>query len=237
MNELFWVRIFGYSILPLLLTAVHLLLDRQANTTTRRIEVMLMYLLAISVGANGIGGAFGHLFLSDLVAEGIGWSAGSPFQLEMGYANLAIGVLGLVAIGRRDGFRAAAIVATTIIGVGATVVHLQDIAAHGNLSPGNTIQNISNLLDPILLIGLSWWAARLADPEAGTLAFRRWHERQQPIMGMAAAGVGIGFGVGFATGVLLWGTLLGALVGVGVGLVMRRGIAHRQSMSEQGALT
>lgn len=229
MNELFWVRIFGYSLLPLLLTAVHILLDRQANTTTRRIEVALMYLLAISVGANGIGGAFGHLFLSDLVVEGIGWPAGSPFQLEMGFANLTLGVLGVMAIGRRDGFRTATIIATTIIGVGATFVHLQDIAAHGNLSPGNTIQNISNLLDPILLIGLSWWAARLADPEADSLSFRRWREQQQPIMGMTAAGVGIGFGIGFATGTLFWGTLLGALVGVGIGLFMRRGIARQQS--------
>ncbi len=226
MNELFLVRLFGYSLLPLMLTAVHLLLDRQANTTTRRIEVALMYLLAISVGANGIGGAFGHLFLSDLVAEGIGWPAGSPFQLEMGFANLTIGILGLVAVGRRDGFRTATIVATTIIGIGATFVHLQDIATHGNLSPGNTIQNISNLLDPILLIGLSWWTLRLADPEASTLAFRHWHERQQPIMGMVAAGVGIGFGIGFATGALFWGTLLGALVGVGIGLVIRRGIVR-----------
>jgi hypothetical protein len=225
MNELFLVRMFAYSLLPLLLTAVHLLLDRQANTTTRRIEVALMYLLAISVGANGIGGAFGHLFLSDLVAEGIGWPTGSPFQLEMGFANLTLGILGVMAISRRDGFRTATILATTIIGVGATFVHLQDIAAHGNLSPGNTIQNISNLLDPILLISLSWWAARLADPEAGTLAFRHWHEQQQPIMGMTAAGVGIGFGIGFATGALFWGTLLGTLVAVGIGLVMRRGIA------------
>lgn len=237
MDELFLVRIFGYSLLPLLLTAVHILLDRQANTTTRRIEVALMYLLAISVGANGIGGAFGHLFLSDLVAEGIGWPAGSPFQLEMGFANLTIGVLGLAAIGRRDGFRTAAVVATTIIGVGATFVHLQDIAAHGNLSPGNTIQNISNLLDPVLLIALTWWAARLDDPEMDTPAFRRWHERQQPVMGMAAAGVGIGFGVGFATGALFWGTLLGASVGVGVGLVMRRSIARQQSRVETGVIT
>lgn len=237
MDELFWVRVFGYSLLPLLLTAVHILLDRQANTTTRRIELALMYLLAISVGASGLGGAFGHLFLSDIVAEGIGWPAGSPFQLEMGFANLAIGVLGLVAIGRRDGFRTATIVATTIIGGGATLVHLQDIAAHGNLSPGNTIQNISNLLDPVLLIALSWWAVRLADPEVDSPAFRRWHDRQQPVMGMAAAGVGIGFGVGFATGALFWGTLLGALMGVGVGLVMRRGIGRQQSRSETGTLT
>lgn len=231
MNELFWTRIFGYSLLPLLLTAVHILLDPQANTATRRIEVAFMYLLAISVGANGIGGAFGHLFLADLVAEGIGWPAGSPFQLEMGFANLAIGVLGLVAVGRRDGFRTATIIATTIIGVGATLVHLQDIAAHGNLSPGNTIQNISNLLDPILLIGLSWWATRLANPEGEKPAFRRWHEQQQPIMGMVAAGVGIGFGVGFATSTLFWGTLLGALIGIAIGLFMRRQITEKQHLS------
>lgn len=237
MNELFWVRIFGYSLLPLLLTVAHIRLDRQANTTTRCIEVALMYLLAISVGANGIGGAFGHLFLSDLVAEGIGWPTGSPFQLEMGFANLAIGVLGVMAISRRDGFRTAVIIATTIIGVGATFVHLQDIVAHDNLSPGNTIQNISNLLDPILLIGLSWWAMRLADPEAESLSFRRWQEQQQPIMGMVAAGVGIGFGIGFATGVLFWGTLLGALIGLAIGLVMRRGIARQQSRVETEVIT
>ena len=116
----------------------------------------MIYLFAISLGATGIGGAFGHLFLSDQIAEGIGWAAGSPFQLEMGYANLAIGVLGLIAIGRRDGFRTATIVATTIFGVGATIVHLQDIVAHGNLAPGNTIQNVGNLLDPVLLISLTW---------------------------------------------------------------------------------
>ncbi|MCP5100688.1 MAG: hypothetical protein GY943_34500, partial [Chloroflexi bacterium] len=226
MNELFLVRIFAYSLLPLLLATGHMLLDSQARTRARRIELVLMYLLAISVGANGIGGAFGHLFLSDLVAEGIGWPTGSPFQLEMGYANLLIGVLGLMAIGRRDGFRTAAIIAATIIGVGATIVHLQDIIAHGNLSPGNTVQNIGNLLDPILLIGLTWWTARAADPEADTFAFHRWQEQQQPIMGMTAAGIGIGFGIGWATGVLFWGTLIGALVGVGIGLVIRKRIAH-----------
>jgi hypothetical protein len=77
----------------------------------------------------------------------------------------------------------------------------------------------------------------LADPEVDTLAFRRWRERQQPVMGMAAAGVGVGFGVGFATGALFWVTLLGALIGVGVGLVMRRGIARQQSRAETGVLT
>ena len=33
--------------------------------------------------------------------------AGNPFQLEVGFANLAVGILGIVAMGRRDGFREA----------------------------------------------------------------------------------------------------------------------------------
>ena len=84
MSELFMVRIFAYSILPLLLATIHILLDRQSQIPARRIELFIIYLLAIRVGANGIGGAFGHIFLSDLVANGIGWPTGSPFQLEMG---------------------------------------------------------------------------------------------------------------------------------------------------------
>ena len=231
MNELFLVRVFAYTFLPLLLAAGHLLLDRNARTPARRIELFMLYLFAISVGANGLGGAFGHLFLSDLVAEGVGWEAGSPFQLEMGFANLALGVLGIMAIGRRDGFRTATIVATATIGFGATTVHLMDIAAEGNLAPGNTIQNVANVVDPVLLIGLAWLAGRADDPDAESPAFLRWQARQQPIMGMAAAGIGTGFGIGYATGALLLWTLAGALLGVGAGILLRNRVASGPAVS------
>lgn len=231
MNELFLVRLFAYTFLPLLLAAGHLLLDREARTPARRIELLMLYLFAISVGANGLGGAFGHLFLSDLVAEGVGWAAGSPFQLEMGFANLAIGALGIMAISRRDGFRTATIIATAVVGFGATIVHLMDIAAEGNLAPGNTIQNVANVVDPVLLIGLTWLNARIHDPDAESPAFLRWQMRQQPIMGWVAAGVGTGFGVGYATGALLLWTLAGTLAGVAVGIVFRNRIGQAPIVS------
>lgn len=215
---LFITRVFAYSILPLLIAAGHLALDRQARTTARRIEIFMLYLFAVSVGANGLSGAFGHLFLSDTIAESVGWPAGSPFQLEMGFANLAVGMLGIMAISRLDGFRTAAILTTTIIGGGATIVHLIDIVEAGNLAPGNTLQNISNLLDPILLIGLSWLGRRAADPDAGSRSFLAWQQRQQPIAGFVAGGVGMGFGVGYAVGGLFLWTLIGALLGVGTGV-------------------
>jgi len=52
--------------------------------------LFVIYLLAVSVGSNGLGGTFGRLFLSNLVAEGLGRETGSPFQLEMGFASLLV---------------------------------------------------------------------------------------------------------------------------------------------------
>ena len=175
---LFAVRVTIFTLLPLLTAGLVLLIDRSANTRERRIEVFLVFLFALGVAGSGIGGFFGHLFLSDQVAEAVGWPAGSPFQLEMGFANLALGVLGIIAVGRRDGFREATVIAVSIIGFGATTVHIMDIIDTGNLAPGNTIQNFANLVRPILLIGLLI-AARKAeskpDSEAGTIGFDQYN--------------------------------------------------------------
>ena len=66
---------------------------------------MLIPLFIIGVAGSGFGGFIAHVFISDEIAESIGWDAGSPFQLEVGFANLAIGLLGAIAAERRDGFR------------------------------------------------------------------------------------------------------------------------------------
>ncbi len=43
-------------------------------------------------------------------------------------------------------------IAVTIVGVGATLVHVIDIVQEGDLAAGNLIQNVANLLKPALLI-------------------------------------------------------------------------------------
>ena len=137
----------------------------------------MLYLFGVGVAGAGIGGFFGHYFISDPVAESIGWPTGNPFQLEVGFANLAVGILGIVAMGRRDGFREATVIAVTVFGVGATIVHARDIIETGNLAPGNTLQNVGNLLKPALLIGFlaaSRRAERSPDSEVHTQAFDTW---------------------------------------------------------------
>ena len=151
--SVFALRLFVYSVLPVVAASVHIALDKSCRSRQRTLEIFLLYLFGVGVAAGGIGGFFGHFFISDVVAQSIGWPKGNPFQLEVGFANLALGILGIVAMGRRDGFREATVIAVSVLGVGATIVHIMDIVQTGNLAPGNTLPNVSNLLKPVLLIG------------------------------------------------------------------------------------
>lgn len=176
----FAVRVTLFTILPVSMAAVVGRLYRTVQSRQERLELYLLYLFGLGVAGSGIGGFVGHLFLSDVVAEAVGWPTGSPFQLEMGFANLALGVLGLMAIGRRDGFREATVAAVTVIRVGATVVHTIDIVRTGNLAPGNTVQNVANLLRPALLVYFLLQSRREAastGPIIQMPRFQWWHTR------------------------------------------------------------
>ncbi len=144
-------RVFAFSMLPVLLAALHVRLDSRAKNRLWKVEVYLIYLFMLGVAASGLSGFFGHVFTHEAVAESIGWPKGSPFQQEMGFANLALAILGLVAAGRRDGFREATVTAVTFVGVGVTAVHFIDILQEDNLAARNSIQNVANLLKPALL--------------------------------------------------------------------------------------
>ena len=222
---IFALRIFIFSILPLLLAGAVIVLDRTLSSKERRLEVLLIFLFALGVAGSGIGSFFAHLFLSDMVAESIGWPAGSPFQLEIAFANLTLGVLGIVAAGRRDGFREATVIAVTVFGLGATIVHIMDIAATGNLAPGNTLQNVLNLLKPALLIGVLALARRaeaLPGSENGTSDFDRWRTPIAKAAGPVTATVATAFGLGFAVDSPVLITRLGSHISFAIIVVILR---------------
>jgi uncharacterized protein DUF6790 len=168
------------------------------------------------VAASGLSGFFGHVFTPDAVAESIGWPKGSPFQQEMGFANLALGVLGLIAAGRRDGFREATVIAVAVVGVGATVVHVIDILQEDNLAAGNSIQNVANLLKPALLIPMLIVSRRSEPARTGAVSFDRWRMTVVGTAGMVTAVVGTGFGIGFALELTAPATLFAAVLAAGI---------------------
>jgi hypothetical protein len=210
------VRVFAFSILPVLLAALHVRLDSRTKDRLWKVEVYLIYLFMVGVGGSGLSGFFGHVFTPDAVAESIGWPIGSPFQQEMGFANLALGVLGLIAAGRRDGFREATVIAVTIVGIGATVVHAIDIVEEGNLAPGNSFQNVANLLKPALLIPMLIVSRRSEHEGVQGPSFDHWRMRIVGAAGMVTAVVGTGFGVGSSLELALPATLVAACLGAGI---------------------
>ena len=149
---------------------------------------------------------------------------------------MVLGVLGMVAVGRRDGFREATVIAVTVFSMGATVVHIMDIAATSNLAPGNTLQNAINLARPALLIGFlaaSRRAESSPDSEAGSAAFAR---SRAPLLQAAAPvtiAIATAYGIGFALGQPLLLTLVGVLASVVIlAFVLKR--SHRHDRVDPG---
>jgi hypothetical protein len=220
------VRVFAFSVLPILLAALHVRLDKDARDRLRCAEVYLIYLFMLGVGGSGLSGFFGHLFTPDAVAESIGWPTGSPFQQEMGFANLALGVLGLVAAGRRDGFREATVIAVAIVGVGATVVHMVDLLQEGNLAAGNSIQNVANLLKPAVLIPMLVVSRRAESAHVADRSFDPWRMTVVGTAGVITAVVGTGFGIGSSLELAVPVTLVAALLAAGITARSARRMHH-----------
>jgi hypothetical protein len=215
--DVFLVRVFLFTLLPVLVALLLIRLDERVEDQYDRTELYLIYFFGLGVAGSGIGGFFGHIFLSDVVAESVGWASGSPFQLEMGFANLALGVLGIMATNRTGGFRTATVIAVTIIGVGATLVHFYDILLTGNLAPGNTIQNAANLIRPGLLILFlrqqQKTVGRVSKLDHGQ-AWHAWKSAHAKAAGWLTAIVAAGFGMGFAFDMPALGSFIGVVIGI-----------------------
>jgi hypothetical protein len=209
------VRLFAFSALPILLAILHIRISKGFQDRLWTTEVCLIYLFVLGVGGGGLGGFFGHIFAADAVAESIGWAKGSPFQQEMGFANLTLGILGFVAAGRRDGFREATVVALSVLAVGASAVHFADIIESGNLAPGNSIQILGNLLKPALLVPLLVMSRRAEAVGTVPPSFDERRGAVAQTAGVVTGVVGGGFGLGFAIDQVLPATLL-AIVGAAI---------------------
>ena len=120
-------------------------------------ELSFKYLLFILVGMGGSMAFFGHIMKPDYIASQIGWPTGSPFQLEVAFANLAFGVLGLLSLPLAGNFRIAAAIGNSVFLLGCAYVHLSELFGKGNLAPLNAgpVLWISDLFVPLMLLFLA----------------------------------------------------------------------------------
>jgi hypothetical protein len=90
------------------------------------------------------------------------------------------------------------------------------VLQEGNLAPGNSIQNVGNLLKPALLITVLIVSRRSEPAGARDLSFDRWRMRVVGTAGGVTAVVGTGFGIGFSLELAVPATLFAAVLAAGI---------------------
>ncbi|MCS0504139.1 DUF6790 family protein [Ancylobacter mangrovi] len=150
----FWVPLLAWG--AALFVAIYMVLKGPRPITIGRvIDQLLRYILVFPVGLMGLWAFMGHVFFAEQAAAAIGWAT-SPFQFEVGMANLGIGLAGIIgAFVRSAGFRAA--VGVVMVGFlgGAGVGHVVQIAQTGNMAAGNAGPILyTDFLTPIAVLGL-----------------------------------------------------------------------------------
>ncbi len=119
----------------------------------RIVEIFLLSFLVIAVGFGSIWAFIGHFFLSAQVAANIGWAPGSPFQYEVAFANLSIGILGVLCYWIRDNFWTATVISSSIFLLGAAYGHIVNMIQFSNYAPGNAGSVLyMDIFGPFILI-------------------------------------------------------------------------------------
>jgi hypothetical protein len=149
-----------FAFLALFGALLHLIVSKRGRTPTRIIEIALLYWFVIAIGASGIFAFAGHTFRANRVAASIGWPAGNPFQQEVAFADLALGILGVACIAIRQNFWTATAVATAVMYWGDALDHAYQLLRYGNNHPGNSGAVLwGTTAIPTVTIALLLWRA------------------------------------------------------------------------------
>jgi hypothetical protein len=117
-------------------------------------ERLLAWILLLPIGITGLWAGVTHVFFPAVAAAHIGWQT-SPFQFEVGMADLAIGVTACLSFWRDLSFKAAAISAASVFLLGDAVGHIHQMMVADNFAPGNAgLPFYMDILCPVLAIGL-----------------------------------------------------------------------------------
>ncbi len=140
--------------LPAVLLVLALILGAVTRGGSSTAERFLSWILLLPIGLTGVWAGIFHIFFAQRAASYIGWET-SPFQFEVGMADLAIGFTACVAFHASRGFKAAAITAASVFLLGDAAGHIREMVIAGNFQPGNAgVPFYTDVLCPVLAIAL-----------------------------------------------------------------------------------
>ncbi len=144
---------FALQNLPALLLVLALAIAA-ARPGPHPAERFLSWILLLPIGVTGLWAGGFHILFPTTSAALIGWEP-SPFQFEVGMADLAIGVTACLAFRRDLSFKAAAISAASVFLLGDAIGHVRQMQLAGNFAPGNAgVPFYMDIACPLLAIAL-----------------------------------------------------------------------------------
>jgi ABC-type transport system involved in multi-copper enzyme maturation permease subunit len=151
-----------FILLALVGATIHLALSsRSRSSGTASGKTFLLYLLFVYVGLMGLLTAYAHVFRPLQTSASIGWSP-SPYEYEVGMADLTVGVLGVLCLWIRGNFWLATAIANAVWLLGDAVGHIREMVLNNNHSPNNAGTFLAaEIIAPLVILFL---ALRYAQP-------------------------------------------------------------------------
>ena len=146
------------SNVPLIMFVAALLIATVVRRPQPTAERYLAWLLLLSVGLDGIWAGLFHIFFPGVASGEIGWQP-SPFEFEIGVADLSLGIVAVISFWRSLSFKSAIAFFAALFYAGVVVGHFQQAFAHGDYSPDNFGIMLVVTILCVVLIGFLLWAA------------------------------------------------------------------------------
>src|SRR5271163_1497623 len=145
-----------FAVAAIVAASIHLALSARRRRSGAGIaETYLIYLLLIYVGLMGLLTAYAHVFRSAETSASIGWSP-SPFEYEVGMADLTVGVLGVLCLWLRGNFWVATAIANAVWLLGDAVGHIRQMVLNSNHAVNNSgIFLITEITMPFVILLLA----------------------------------------------------------------------------------
>src|SRR5271156_6612520 len=150
-----------FAVLASVVASIHLVFSRQRRSGVGAIVgTYLLYLLFIYVGLMGLFTAYYHVFRPVEASASIGWAT-SPYEYEVGMADLTVGVLGVLCLVFRNGFWLATAIADAVWLLGDAVGHVRQMTDNNNHASNNSgIFLVTEIIMPLVILSLTLYHRR-----------------------------------------------------------------------------
>lgn len=102
-----------------------------------------------------------HAYVQDITAGNIGWKP-SPFEYELGWMEIPLGIVAMMSLRRGYEFRLASTIIFSVFSLTAAAQHIQQIRRQKNYAPGNAglLIWVGDVVVPIVLLATAALSSR-----------------------------------------------------------------------------